>query len=135
MEEIKTDRIMTAASVQALKGRRVFTGIPNVKLIMVISLKLCLDQTTTVDGSRSCRFYKIFTPFLHFIRNCTRRTEGAPLLAPGPVGNFDNTGVVMNHHQKARILKKQAGAGSSLTNEGWGVVRILEGESKLGCRS
>jgi hypothetical protein len=44
--------------------------------------------------------------FLHFIRNCTRRTEGAPLLAPGPVGNFDNTGVVMNHHQKARILKK-----------------------------
>ena len=106
MEEIKTNRVMTAASVQALKGRRVFTGTPNVKLIMVISLKLCLDQTTAVDGSRSCRFYKIFTPFLHFIRNCTRRTEGAPLLAPGPVGNFDNTGVVMNHHQKARILKK-----------------------------
>jgi hypothetical protein len=57
---------MTAASVQALKGRRVFTGTPNVKLIMVISLKLCLDQTTAVDGSRSCRFYEIFTTIFTF---------------------------------------------------------------------
>jgi hypothetical protein len=55
MEEIKSNREMIAASVQALKGRRVFTGTPDVKLIMVISLKWCLEETTGVNGESFLR--------------------------------------------------------------------------------
>jgi hypothetical protein len=43
IEEAKENRVTMAASVQALKGRRVFTGTPK-KLIMVISLSCALIE-------------------------------------------------------------------------------------------
>jgi hypothetical protein len=50
-----------AAIVQTLRGRRVFTGTPNAKLLMAISLSLCLIEQQTLKVSRSSNLDKIFT--------------------------------------------------------------------------
>jgi len=43
-EDAKENRIAMVASIQALRGKRVFTGTPNVKLIMMISLSCALIE-------------------------------------------------------------------------------------------
>src|SRR5689334_13808632 len=68
---------------------------------------------------------KYSRPFLHFIRNCTRRTEGAPLLAPGRVAKGRNHG-----NKKAQpsarvaaamaILKKTLPDLASIEHTGYG---------------
>jgi len=44
IEEAKENRVTMAASVQALKGRRVFTGTPNAESIRAISLSCALIE-------------------------------------------------------------------------------------------
>ena len=43
-EDTKENKVAMAASIQALDGKRVFTGILNVKLIMMISLSCALIE-------------------------------------------------------------------------------------------
>jgi len=43
-EDAKENRVAMAASIQALRGKRVFTGTPDVKLIMMISLSCALIE-------------------------------------------------------------------------------------------
>ena len=43
-EDAKENRVAMAASIQALDGKRVFTGTLNVKLIMMISLSCALIE-------------------------------------------------------------------------------------------
>jgi hypothetical protein len=43
-EDAKENRVAMAASIQALRDKRVFTGTPNVKLIMMISLSRALIE-------------------------------------------------------------------------------------------
>jgi hypothetical protein len=50
-DDAKENRVAMAASIQALRGKRVFTGTPNVKLIDLP--QLCLDRITEVEGTRS----------------------------------------------------------------------------------
>ena len=53
-----------AANAQTLRGRRVFTGTPNAKLLMAISLSLCLIEQQASKVRRSSDFDKIFPSLL-----------------------------------------------------------------------
>jgi hypothetical protein len=53
IEEAKEHRVTMAASDHTLMGRRVFTGTPNAKLLMAISLSCALIQQQALRGTRS----------------------------------------------------------------------------------
>jgi len=61
IDEVRENRAVVAASIQALQGRRVFTGTPDAKVIMGDLPQLCFARITAWSSGRSWRFYKIFT--------------------------------------------------------------------------
>ena len=60
-EDTKENKVAMAASIQALDGKRVFTGILNVKLIMMISLSFALTEQRKLKAPRSLSVDEIFT--------------------------------------------------------------------------
>jgi hypothetical protein len=89
MEEAKENRVMIAASVQALKGRRVFTGTPNAKLIMAISLSCALIEQQGLKGVVPEASIKYSRTFSRFVRNCSPHGSGNHARTFGLIFCFD----------------------------------------------
>jgi hypothetical protein len=62
IEEAKENRVTMAASDHTLMGRRVFTGTPNAKLLMAISLSCALIQQQALRATRSWGLKNIYDP-------------------------------------------------------------------------
>jgi len=68
-EDAKENRIAMAASIQALRGKRVFTGTPNVKLIMMISLSCALIEQQRLRALVPEAWIKYLGLFSCFVRD------------------------------------------------------------------
>ena len=84
-EDAKENRVAMAASIQALRGKRVFTGTPNVKLIIMISLSCALIEQQRLKALVPEAWIKYLGLFSCFVRNlghplplsfCARATAG-----------------------------------------------------------
>ena len=68
-EDAKENRVAMAASIQALRGKRVFTGTPNVKLIIMISLSCALIEQQRLKALVPEAWIKYLGLFSCFVRN------------------------------------------------------------------
>jgi hypothetical protein len=75
IEEAKENRVTMAASDHTLMGKRVFTGTPNVKLIIVISLSRALIEQRRSEAVVPEASIKNLRPFSCFVSKLARAKD------------------------------------------------------------
>jgi hypothetical protein len=84
IEEAKENRVTMAASDHTLMGKRVFTGTPNVKLIIVISLSCALIEQRRSEAVVPEASIKNLRPFSCFVtRWLVQKTDCGAFTASG----------------------------------------------------